>query len=152
MRIFGAILVLIIVLTGCGTNKSSFNPQKRYSPQELQKDYDVFENVLEESHPGLYWYTPKDSMDFYFNWGKQQIADSLTEPEFKKVLGYVLARMDCGHTTVRSSKKYSRYLDTVRNEKFFPLSPKLWDDTAVVAANLNRREIYLETRHSDRGN
>ena len=144
MRILGAILIAIIVLTGCGTAKSSFNPQKKYAPRELQKDYDVFQNVLEESHPGLYWYTPRDSMDYYFNWGKQQIADSLTEPEFKKVLGYVLARMDCGHTTVRSSKKYSKYLDTVRNEKFFPLSPKLWDDTTVVAANLNRRDTILK--------
>jgi peptidase S41-like protein len=144
MKILGVIFIATVVLTGCGTAKSSFNPQKKYSPRELQKDYDVFQGALEESHPGLYWYTPKDTMDHYFDWGRQQIADSLTEPQFRKVLSYVLARMDCGHTTVRSSKKYSKYLDTLRNEKFFPLSPKLWDDTAVVAANLNRRDTVLK--------
>ena len=143
MRIAGLIL-MAIVFVGCGTLKSPFEPQKKYSPQQLEKDYTIFQNVLEESHPGLYWYTPKDSMDYYFHWGKEQIRDSLTEPEFKKVLGYVLAKIDCGHTTVRSSKKFSKYLDTLKNEKFFPLSPKLWDDTAVVAANLNRRDTILK--------
>lgn len=136
-------ILIVIVFTGCSTLKSSFDPQKKYSPRQLEKDYAIFQNVLQESHPGLYWYTLKDSMDYYFDWGRQQIKDSLTEPEFKKVLGYVLAKIDCGHTTVRSSKKYSRYLDTLRNEKFFPVSPKIWDDTAVVAANLNRRDTIL---------
>src|SRR5438067_4174476 len=143
MRIPGSILI-VIILSGCGTLKSSFDPHKKYSPRELEKDYTIFRNVLEESHPGLYWYTTKDTMDHYFDWGKKQIADSLTEPEFKKVLSYILAKMDCGHTTVRSSKKFSKYLDTLRDEKFFPISPKLWDDTAVVAANLNRRDTILK--------
>jgi len=143
MRLTGLIFIVIIV-TGCGTNRSSFNPGKKYSPQQLEKDYTIFENVLEESHPGLYWYTPKDTMNYYFDWGKQQIKDSLTEPEFKKVLSYVLAKMNCGHTSARSSKKYSKYLDTLRNEKFFPLSLKLWDDTTVVAANLNRKDSILK--------
>jgi hypothetical protein len=83
-------------------------------------------------------------MNYYFNWGREQIRDSLTEPEFKQVLGYVLAKMDCGHTTVRSSKKYSNYLDTLKNENFFPLSLKLWSDTTVVAANLNRKDSILK--------
>jgi hypothetical protein len=143
MRI-SLLILIVIIATGCGSLKSSFNPNKKYPPHQLEKDYAIFENVLEESHPGLYWYTPKDSMDYYFNWGKQQIQDSLTEPEFRKVLSYVISKMNCGHTTVRSSKKYSKYLDTLRNEKFFPLSLKLWDDTTVVAANLNRRDTVLK--------
>lgn len=145
-----ALLFIGIVVAGCGSVKSSFSPTRKYSPQQLEKDYTIFENVLQESHPGLYWYTSKDSMDYYFNWGKEQIKDSLTEPEFRKVLSYVIAKMNCGHTTVRFSKKYSKYLDTLRNEKFFPLSLKLWsgdgtldDDTTVVAANLNRRDSIL---------
>jgi Peptidase family S41 len=144
MKTSAALILLMVVIAGCGTFKSSFNPNKKYSPQQLEKDYTIFQNVLEESHPGLYWYNSKDSMDYYFNWGKQQIKDSLTEPAFRKVLSYVLAKMDCGHTTVRYSKKYSKYLDTLKDEKFFPLSLKLWDDTTVVAANLNRRDTILK--------
>jgi len=137
-------LLFLMIITGCGTFKSSFDPNKKYSPGQLEKDYTIFENVLKESHPGLYWYTPKDSMNNYFDWGKDRIKDSLTEPEFKQLLSYVLAKLDCGHTTIRPSRKFSNYLDTIRNEKFFPLSLKLWDDTTVIAANLNRNDTILK--------
>ena len=143
MRISPLIFIAIIA-TGCGSLRSSFDPARKYSPQQLEKDYSIFENVLEETHPGLYWYTSPDSMSYFFNWGRQKIKDSLTEPEFRKVLTYVISKMNCGHTTTRFSKKYSKYLDTLRNEKFFPLSLKLWDDTTVVAANLNRRDTLLK--------
>lgn len=144
IKIPSGFVILVIVITGCSVAKSSFDPRKKYSPQQLEKDYTIFRNVLEESHPGLYWYTSKDSMDYYFDWGKQQIKDSLTEPDFKKVLSYVLAKMHCGHTTVRSSKKYSNYLDTLRIERLFPLSLKFWDDTTVVAINLNHKDTILK--------
>src|SRR4029079_6985100 len=138
------VVIATMILQSCGAGKSSFNPNKKYPLREVQKDYSLFQNILEEYHPGLYWYTSKDSMDHFFQWGNEQLHDSMTEPEFKKVISYVTAKLDCGHTTVRSSKKYSNYLDTLKNEKFFPLSLKLWADTTVVAANLNRKDSILK--------
>jgi Peptidase family S41 len=138
------LVITIALLTGCGTNRSSFSPNKKYSPQRLQKDYSIYQQILEDAHPGLYWYTSKDSMDHYFNWGRQQLKDSLTEGDFRKVLNYVTAKINCGHTSVRSSKKFIKYLDTARVTRIFPLSLKLWDDTAVVAANLDRRDSLLK--------
>jgi len=136
-------IVVALLLSACGTNKSSFSPARKYSAEILQKDYSVYQQIMEEAHPGLYWYTAKDSMDQYFNWGRQQLKDSLTEPDFRKVLSYVTSKINCGHTSVRSSKPYSNYLDTIRLSRLFPLSLKIWDDTAVVAANLNRRDSLL---------
>jgi hypothetical protein len=133
-----------IVLGGCGIGNRSFVPNKKYSPEQLQKDYSIYQETLQQAHPGLYWYTPKDSMDWYFAWGRAQLKDSMTEPDFRKILNYVTARIDCGHTSVRSSKHYSRYLDTVRISRVFPLSLKLWNDTAVVTANINRRDTLLK--------
>lgn len=144
MRLAGQLVLLMFFIAGCSSFKSSFDPYKKYSTQQLETDYSIFQNVLQESHPGLYWYTPRDSMNRFFDWGRQQIKDSLTEPQFKQVLSYVLAKIDCGHTTVHFSKKYSKYLDTLRDEKFFPLSLKLWDDTTVVATNLNRKDTALK--------
>lgn len=138
-----AYCLLFIVLTSCSASRSSFSPARKYSPQELQKDYSVYQQILEEAHPGLYWYTSKDSMDYYFNWGREQLKDSLDEPDFRRVLSYVTSKIGCGHTSVRTSKRYDKYLDTVRISRLFPLSLKLWDDTAVVAANLNRRDSVL---------
>src|SRR3990170_7797123 len=143
MRIL-LLLVCGALITGCGVSKSSFSPAKKYSPEKLQKDYSVYQQVLQEVHPGLYWYTSKDSMDYYFNWGRKQLKDSLTETDFRKVLAYVTAKINCGHTSIRASKFYSRYIDTTRLSRIFPLSLKIWDDTAVVAANLDRRDSLLK--------
>ena len=104
MRIL-LILFCGALVTGCGVSKSSFSPAKKYSPEKLQKDYAVYQQILEEAHPGLYWYQSKDSMDYYFHWGKEQLKDSLTETDFRKVLAYVTAKINCGHTSVRVSKK-----------------------------------------------
>ena len=136
-------IVVVTLLTACGVSKSAFSPVKKYSAEQLQKDYSIYHTILEEHHPSLYWYTTKDSLDYYFAWGQQQLKDSMTEPQFRKVLAYITSKINCGHTSVRSSKAWSKYSDTVRLGKMFPLSLKLWDDTAVVSANLNRRDTVL---------
>jgi hypothetical protein len=101
---------------------------KKYSPEELNKDYSIFRGALEESHPGIYWYTPKNEMDNYFEWGKSQLKDSLNEEDFRKVLAYVISKINCGHTVTRSSKDFVKYRDTSTN-KIFPLSLKIWPGT-----------------------
>ena len=129
----------LLFLTGCGVSKSSFSPSKKFPPQKLQKDYAIYRQILEEAHPGLYWYQQKDSMDLYFEYGRRQLNDSLTEPQFRKVLAWVTSRINCGHTSVRASKRYSRFVDTSRVSRLFPLSLKIWDDTAIVTSNLDRQ-------------
>ena len=143
MRIL-LILFCVVLISGCGVGNHSFSPAKKYSPGKLQKDYSIYQQILEDAHPGLYWYTSKDSMDHFFEWGREQLKDSLTEGNFRKVLNYVTAKINCGHTSVRSSKRFSNYLDTARIARIFPLSLKLWNDTAVIAANLNRRDTILK--------
>ena len=133
-----------VILTGCGVSKSSFSPAKKYSLQQVQKDYTIYQTILEEHHPSLYWYTSKDSINYYFNWGQLHLKDSMTEPEFRKILTFVTAKINCGHTTVRSSRAWNKYSDTVRLGKMFPLSMKTWNDTIVVTANLNRRDTVLK--------
>jgi Peptidase family S41 len=139
-------LLSVMILSSCSVSKSSFTPSKKYSPEQLNKDYSIFRGSLEESHPGIYWYTPKDEMDGYFDWGKSQIKDSLNEEDFRKVLSYVISKINCGHTVTRSSKAFMHYRDT-NNNKIFPLSLKIWpggsDDTATVAANLIRKDTVL---------
>jgi hypothetical protein len=121
-----------LLLTGCMASKAPFDANTVFPEAVLQKDYRLFRNILEDAHPSLYWYTPKDSMDYYFDWGYRQLNGPMTEPAFRKILAYVASKVNCGHTTVKYSKKYSRYLDTVKAPAF-PLLIKFWDDSAVKA-------------------
>jgi hypothetical protein len=140
LNIFWSFLSVLAV--SCGTAKKAFDPERKYSPQALRGDYQLFRNILEDLHPSLYWYTPKDSMNYYFDKGYAALTDSMTEPQFRNVLSYVIAKVDCGHTSIRSSKEYSHYADTARLPQF-PLILKCWKDTMVVSANLYRRDSVL---------
>jgi len=147
-RLWIIAVLFIFLCSSCSVSKSSFSPYKKYSPEQLNKDYTIFRGALEESHPGIYWYTPKNEMDTFFDWGKNQIRDSLNEEDFRKILSYVISKINCGHTVTRSSKAFARFRDTSMN-KVFPLSLKIWpgsspaDDTATVAANLIRKDTTL---------
>ena len=139
---FGSLALIALMCTCCSSSRKSLRPDRKYPPAKLQKDYTLFRNILEESHPSLYWFTPKDSMNYYFDWGYNQIKDSMTEKDFRMILTFVSGKIRCGHTSIRPSKKYSRYLDTAKL-KLFPLNLKIWDDTMVVTSNINRRDSIL---------
>lgn len=135
------LLLLLFFASSCAVSKN-FTPATRYAPEALQQDFAVFQQILENEHPGIYWFTPKDSMDFYFRQGKSMLRDSLTEYEFRNVLSYIIAQIHCGHTSVRPSRRYLRSADSLRPRPL-PLSIKIWPDTAVVTANANRRDSLL---------
>src|SRR6185312_2533509 len=135
--------VTTLILCSCGASRKDFRPDHKYSPAELQKDYQVFRGTLEAWHPSLYWYTPRDTMNYYFDRGYAELKDSMTEPEFRKVLSFVIAKVRCGHTSVGTSKSYAAYLDTARLRQF-PLILKFWSDTMAVIGNLNRGDSILK--------
>lgn len=128
---------VLLLLGSCVASK--YNPAKKFSPEQLQNDYAVFRNILEESHPSLYWYTPKDSVDYYFKIGESRLKDSLPEYQFRNVLSYVMAQLHCGHTSVRSSKAAIAYSQRTRT-LMFPLNIKAWKDTVVITSNLSKRD------------
>lgn len=135
-------VILIVNLGSCAVSKRPALPEVRFAPEKLRQDYSLFRGVLEESHPSLYWFTPRDSMNYFFDDGYDRIRDSMTEREFRTLLTYVVTRIRCGHTSVRYSKQYTRYLDTARL-KVFPLRIKFLEDTAVVTGNLFFRDSIL---------
>ncbi len=134
-----ASLFIITVFINCTVSKS-YSPSKKFSPQQLQDDYRLFRASLEDAHPSLYWYTTKDSLDAFFEVGRNKLNDSLTEPQFRAVLSYVISKIHCGHTTVRPSKAAANYFG---GQSPFPLFIKAWPDTMVVTANINRRDTNI---------
>lgn len=134
---------VLVSFLSCKTGREAFDPSKKYPVAQLQSDYQLFRDILEESHPGLYWYTPKDSMDYFFDKGYSRIQDSMTEMQFRNLLSYVIAKVNCGHTSVRNSRQYNEYLDTAKL-KLFPLGIKFWGDTMIVTANINRKDSILK--------
>lgn len=132
---FPSFIFLLFFFSSCAVTKK-FDANKKYAPNQLVSDYDLFRTILEKEHPGLYWYTPEDSMNFYFEKGRSLLTDSLTETGFRSVLSYVVSKIGCGHTTVRASKSYAKK----GTGRYFPLVIKTWNDTAVITQNLSRKD------------
>lgn len=128
------LICCLLALSGCMVHKQNTTVQN-FSPQQLQQDYEVFRNVLQQSHPSLYWYTTPDSMNYYFNWGFNRLQDSMPEYQFKNILSYVVAKIRCGHTGVSASKQ-SIHRAKHLNLHSLPVTAKVWPDTVVVTNSL----------------
>src|SRR5688500_7424757 len=100
----------IFLFTSCVVQRKAI--PARLPAAQLQADFDLFRNILEESHPGLYWYTSKDSMDYYFAQSRAMIRDSMTHQQFRLVLNYAISKMRCGHTSSRLPRNYPIVRDT----------------------------------------
>ncbi len=137
-------IVPALLVSACTVHQKAISPEKRYTLSQLQKDYTIYRQILQQYHPGLYWYTSRDSMDHYFNEGFSRLKDSMTEEGFRTVLSYVTAKINCGHTTVRPSGGMIKYADTAKLGKLFPLSVKVWDEAMVVTVNLDRKDSQLK--------
>ena len=145
-RIFFPLLLLLLLFSGCAVSNKNYKPNKKYSRSQLQNDFSLLRNILEQKHPALYWYTPKDSMNFYFDSLNKSIADSMTELQFGwNILAPLTQKIHCGHTSFSMSKGWNRYIAN-KIIPSFTLYLKVWGkgDTMVVLGNLNSKDTVFK--------
>ena len=132
-RIYSLILfVIIFFFSSCAGSRNNYNPSKKYPKETLQKDYTLLREILQAKHPSLYWYTPKEKMDAYFEKYYNSITDSMTEQQFAwHAIAPLIDKIHCGHTSVSLSKAYGNW---IRGKAIpaFPLYMKVWNDTMAV--------------------
>ena len=127
----------------CSVSKT-YNPDKKYSKEALQQDYTLLRNILQKKHPTLYWYTSKDSMDYYFDRGYKSIIDSMTELQFGwQILAPLTANIHCGHTSFSMSKGWEHFIKN-KTIPSFPLFLKVWKDTMMVIGNVNHKNRLIQ--------
>jgi hypothetical protein len=115
----------------------------KISPAKLLQDLQTLHKVLEQNHPSMYWYTPKDSMDYYFATAMASVKDSMSAWQFKNIVASYLANIKCGHTSVHFSPKLTKWYTAFRFPQF-PLQLKVWKDSAVVIWNLHLKDSIFK--------
>lgn len=137
------LVCILITFSSCRVGLSKYSPAQKYSREILQKDYLFLKKVIESKHPSLYWYTTKDTLDFYFNQQYDLIKDSMTEETYVwKVLSPLIAKIRCGHTSVLMSKKYEKATKHLKSS-MFPLYLKIWNDTMAVTGSLLKKDTVF---------
>lgn len=141
---FFVFLFASLFLFSCATiKKSEYNPEPKYSAEKLKEDFSLLKKILEANHPGLYWYTSKDSLDKYFYTIYNSINDSFTETQFRNKVSWYLNKIHCGHTYVRPSSQFSKYFP-FETQPQFPLAIKAWQDSLVIIANADKNDSVLK--------
>jgi hypothetical protein len=137
-------LLAIVFLCSCATHKTgNYNPLNKIAPSSLQKDFTLLQNILEKEHPSIYWYTSKLEMDKAFANARLQLNDSLSELQFRRIVSTVVAKIKCGHTSVRSSKKFEKWFNKAKLS-YFPFAARVYNDTIVATYNLYRKDTLLK--------
>ena len=140
----GALICSFIFLSSCSSTKTAnYHFNQKYPADKLREDFTVLKKILEANHPSLYWYTPKDSIDYYFKTAINSITDSLTETQFRNKVAFAVSKIRCGHTSVRFSKQYTK-LAATHLFPAFPLSIKTWDDSMIVLSNAFIKDSILK--------
>ena len=135
-------LVLLLLFSCAGTK--NYSPARKYPQKVLREDFSLLRNILEKKHPSLYWYTSQDSMNFYFDKYYGSIRDSMTEQQFTwHILAPLVDKINCGHTSVGSSKAYRKWVQG-KTLPSFPLYFKVWNDTMAASGNLNRKDTIFK--------
>jgi hypothetical protein len=105
-----------------------------YSVAQLQADLSFLRRALEEVHPGLYSYTPKDSLDHAFDRTAAQLTQPLEEAAFWRLLQPLVARVHCGHTRLQHSAAYRAWARQ-QPRYYFPFTIAIRQDRLFVAEN-----------------
>lgn len=137
------IWVFSLLFTSCGVHKATiYNPKTKIAPEALLYDFTLLQQILETEHPSIYWHTPKAIIDNAFAESKLQLKDSLNELQFRRVLSEVVSNIKCGHTSVRSSKGFDKWLPKA-NLSYFPFGARVFSDSIVLSYNLYRKDTIL---------
>lgn len=94
------------MLSSCASIKRH-NEQRAscISPEQLKEDVDFAYFKLQQMHPQLYWYIPKQELERKFDSLKQTINEPLTPLQFYFKLQPVIAGIREGHLSLRIPRK-----------------------------------------------
>jgi hypothetical protein len=99
----------LFLLLFMGVFSTSF--AQTFSVEQVQSDFKFLRRILEEAHPSLYWYTPKDSMDRAFEQVFQQLNRPLSEKEVFYLWAPLITKINCGHTYLIHSQPFDAQKD-----------------------------------------
>ena len=112
--------------------------------EQLRADLQRARSALEESHGGIYRYTPKAEVDRAFDQAAAAIERPMEAAEFQRILAPAVAALRCGHTAVLPSPQLKAVMEQAL---LLPLEVKLIKERLFIwrdfdtAGKLAGREI-----------
>jgi len=99
----------------------------------FKSDLRIFKRALEETHPNLYRFTPKERFKIVFDSIDRQITSRTNQLEYFRLLSKIESLVREGHTYLRPSESLLRH---VQQQRLFPFHVLLSDKTIIVKKSL----------------
>jgi hypothetical protein len=112
----------------------AYDSAARFPIAQLRADLTYVRQALEEAHPALYWYTPKDSLDHAFARAEAALTHPMAEPEYWRLLQQLVVQVHCGHTRVQHSAAYRGWFRK-QTHSYLPFLVAVRDNRLFITEN-----------------
>ena len=126
-----ACFLICAFFSSSGLYAQSFG--EKHSAEELQNDLRILHEALDEFHTGMYWYTPKDSVDRAFDKARKRIMDDMSTLEFFRIMAPLVSLSREDHTDIFLPKSLKSEIQ--EKGKFFPFTVVYLDKKLFVLRN-----------------
>lgn len=145
------LFLLFLILTNISYSQN-FGEFPKIEKQKLQRDLDLLYQGLDKFHSGMYWYTPKDSVDFAFLNAKNKISTDLNILEFHKIIAPLVALSREDHTDVFLPQNIKDETNKNENIRFLPLKVVFLGEKLFCINNASNNPAKIETLEIERIN
>ena len=137
-------ILFLIILTQT-TFSQNFGEFTKIEKEKLHRDLDLLYQGLDKFHSGMYWYTPKDSVDLAFQNAKSKISDDLNVLEFHKIIAPLISLSREDHTDIFLPKNIREEISKNENIRFFPLTVVFLGEKLYCIQNGSNNPSKIET-------
>lgn len=130
-----SLLIFTSELVVNGQDKIENGYRKTFTHEEVREDYLIFRKALETTYPSLYRFTDSLNMTRYLNDQFELLSQSMTEPEFYKIIVLTCARINDEHLIPTPSKVH--YESLRKANHYFPFSFKIIDRRLFILKSFN---------------
>ncbi|MEN8251800.1 MAG: S41 family peptidase [Bacteroidota bacterium] len=137
--------VLIILILSVSFKISSGQEERTselLSPAELIEDFDFMLRTLEETHPNLYAYIPKEEFIAKTDAFRKSINKPISKADFYKILYKTIALIKQGHTMVFGDAGFNKYKND--GGLSFPFKISYFSDHVYVEQNFSSNKELVK--------
>ncbi len=84
------------------------------TPDQARSDFRLYRRLLQETHPGLYRYTPKEQMQLFLDSVDASFTKPLAFYDYQRLLALVNANIRCAHSSILPSADIWGYLRSIK--------------------------------------
>lgn len=139
MKYHFILLLCILPLIGLSQNYGDF---PKIEKGKLLRDLDLLYQALDQYHSGMYWYTPKDSVDAAFKEVKEKINQDMDVLSFHKLIAPLVALSREDHTDISLPEKLKEEISL--QGRFLPLTVVFLGERLYCLKNGSDQDIDLE--------